>query len=567
MAWKTEMKQWLAWSDLKPEMRQELLDAQRNESEADMEERFCAELTFGTGGMRGLMGAGTNRINCYTVAKATRGLAAYVNKAHKQNAVPTCAVAYDSRTHSEEFARITACVLADSGIRAYLYAAPTPTPMLSFAVRYLNCCCGVVITASHNPSAYNGYKVYGSDGCQITLAAAQKVQKHIARQPTLLPYEADYGAMVDKGFIRLIGWEVHMAYEAAVRRCILHPPKTPLRVVYSPLNGTGGQPVRRMLESMGGVSVSVVTEQEHPDGRFLTCPYPNPEEPQAMRMAAQQAEDECADIFLATDPDCDRVGVGEIKGKKARLFTGNEIGVLLLDYICRVRLKQNTLPNRPVAVTTIVTTPLADAVAQRYGVELRRVLTGFKYIGEQIGELEEKNEKERFIFGFEESCGYLSGTYVRDKDGVNGAALICEMAAYHKERGETLSDALGALEKEYGACKTALRSYTFTSRETREKIMEMIRKNPPVAIGERQVEKIIDYRNQIAGLPKSNVLRVNFDEGSYLLLRPSGTEPKLKLYIFTWENTIDQVEKIFCGLLQGCEDWMEGLISEVRWKG
>ncbi len=495
---------------------------------AAIEDRFYRTLAFGTGGLRGVLGAGTNRMNIYTVARATRGLAAYL---HSQSAAPACAVAYDSRNQSDRFARVTAAVLAGAGVQVHLYEELMPTPMLSFAVRALSCTAGVVITASHNPARYNGYKVYGADGCQITLDAAAAVLRCIDAEPDFAPIP-DFAEMLSAGRVQYIGRDVIDAYDAAVLAQCPGPLEAPLKVAYSPLNGTGNKPVRRALAALG-VEVCVVKEQENPDGDFPTCPYPNPEIPQAMALAVQLCRDSGADFCLATDPDCDRVGAAALDERgEIRMINGNEMGVLLLDYLCKTRLAAGTMPPRPVAVKTIVTTEMAAAVAQKYGLELRNVLTGFKFIGEQIGLLEAAGQAGRFVFGFEESYGYLSGSYVRDKDGVDGAVLICAMAAHHKARGLTLPGALAALEAEYGCWRTALLSFEFdgaAGMETMNRMLDGLRAGHDAFAG-RAVEEMTDYLNDDTGLPRSNVLRMALAGGCTAVVRPSGTEPKLKIY-------------------------------------
>lgn len=518
---------WITAEALPPYMRKELQTC----SEEEREDRFDQDLKFGTGGLRGLLGAGSNRVNVVTVARATRGLAAYL---WQHSAAPRCAIAYDSRRGSREFSRITAAELAAAGVQAFLFEELAPTPMLSFAVRRLGCDGGVVLTASHNPAQYNGYKVYGPDGCQLTPEAAAQVWAGIEQQPYFAPQQPDFAALLAQGAIRWIGAETVDAYCAAVLAQSVEPLAAPLRVVYSPLNGTGNRPVRRVLTAIGA-QVTVVPEQELPDGDFPTCPIPNPETAQAMQLARHLGETAKADLCLATDPDCDRVGAAAPdETGRMRLVSGNEMGVLLLDYLCRTRQAAGTMPRRPVAVKTIVTTPMAGAVAAAYGVELRNVLTGFKFIGEQIGQLEQAGEAERFLFGLEESYGYLSGTYVRDKDAVNAAMLICEMTAHYKAEHKTLWEALETLHQRFGYYEDRQVSFTFTGRAGRaamQAMLDALRRDPPQTFAGRAVEHMTDYQQDGTGLPRSNVLQLDLAGGCRVLLRPSGTEPKLKAYV------------------------------------
>lgn len=476
--------------------------------------------------------------------------------------LPSCAIAFDSRNKSREFAAVAAEVLAQAGIQVWYYNELTPTPMLSFAVRYLHCSAGIVITASHNPSIYNGYKVYGSDGCQITLEAASQIQACIAAQP-IFPYETrrkeDCFPIGEN--LHVIQNDVIEAYYNAILSMNMVRPRVPLHVVYSPLNGTGNKPVREILHRLGIVT-TVVPEQECPDGNFPTCPYPNPEDAEAMHCAALLAQKVHADLFLATDPDCDRVGVGIIIDNGVRLFTGNEMGVLLLDYLCKQRIALGTMPKLPVAIKTIVTTEMAAAVAAYYGVELRNVLTGFKFIGEQIVFLEKGGELERYVFGFEESCGYLSGTSVRDKDAINAAMLICEMAAWYKSQGKTLLDVLKQLYDKYGYYQNRMLSFSFagtTGMEKMDSLLENIRTQPPRKIAERCVENIIDYATAPTGLPKSDVLKLHLSGGYTIIVRPSGTEPKLKLYLSGVDKTLSGAQKVLNDLCNACTNWMQQL--------
>ncbi|MCI2047049.1 MAG: phospho-sugar mutase [Faecalibacterium sp.] len=497
---------------------------------AEIEDRFYRELEFGTGGLRGVIGAGTNRMNIYTVRKATQGLANYL----KQTKLPQkVAISYDSRIKSDFFARETARVLAGNGIEAWLYPRLEPTPALSWAVRYLGCGAGVCVTASHNPSKYNGYKVYGPDGCQITLEMADRILAEIGKVDCFAGVSL---APADSARIRPIPEACLDAFVDAVYA--LHGPETPaedFKVVYTPLNGTGLECVTKILAKIGVKHVTVVPEQEKPDGNFPTCPYPNPEIREAMQKGLALCETVHPDLLLGTDPDCDRMGTAVPDGKGGyRLISGNEMGVLLLDYICRTRTAAGTMPAHPVAVSTIVSTDMAAPVCRKYGVELRRTLTGFKFIGEQIGLLEATGEKDRYIFGFEESYGYLSGAHVRDKDAVNASMLACEAAAYYSKRGMTLLDAVEALYREFGYYQNALHSYAFEGEAGMRKIaalMDNLRSAHPSVIAGFAVEKITDYEDAATGLPKANVLEFRLAGGAKFMVRPSGTEPKIKVYL------------------------------------
>ncbi len=501
-----------------------------------MEDAFYRELSFGTGGLRGIIGAGTNRMNVYTVAKATQGAAAYI-RGHFEKKQWKAAVSYDSRIKSRLFAETAACVMAANGIQVEVFDALAPTPCLSFAVRELGCALGIMITSSHNPAQYNGYKVYGPDGCQITSGAASDIygemkKLDLFRDIALMDFEQARG----EGRISYIGPELMTAYIEQVRAQSLLKPDTPadrsLPIIYTPLNGTGLQPVLRALAESGFENVCLVEEQAEPDGNFPTCPYPNPEVPQAMELGIRLGKEKGAALVLATDPDCDRVGIAVPgpAGEFVRL-SANETGLLLLEYICERRLALGTMPKEPVMVKTIVTTGLAEAIGAHYGVRTVNVLTGFKYIGEFMGRLEKEGRLDAYIFGFEESCGYLSGAYVRDKDGVNAAHLICEMAAYYRARGLGLLEQLERIYETYGCCLDTQRSYAFegaAGARAMEGLMGSIR----AAGGLDGVPALsmTDYAGGVDGLPPSNVLKFVLKDGS-VILRPSGTEPKLKVYI------------------------------------
>ena len=507
-------------------------------------DRFYRDLEFGTGGLRGVIGAGTNRMNIYVIRRATQGLCNYLKGTDLPQSI---AIGYDSRIKSDLFAMEAARVIAANGITAYIYPRLEPTPALSWAVRYLGCGAGICVTASHNPAKYNGYKVYGADGCQITLDVAAAVLKEI----NALDMFADVNIATEEagraaGKIVTIGEDCLEAFLDAVRqRSLSNGEKLDLKVVYTPLNGAGLECVRKILTRIGISDVTVVPEQEHPDGHFPTCPYPNPEIREAMEAGLALCRKVKPDLLLGTDPDCDRMGVAVPEGDDYRLITGNEMGVLLLDYICRRRLENGTMPQNPVAVTTIVSTDMADAVAADYGVELRRVLTGFKFIGEQIAMLEADGQIDRYIFGFEESYGYLSGGHVRDKDAVNASMLCCEMTAWYKAKGMTLAQAMDALYEKYGFYRNDLASFTFEGAEGMQKmaaIMENLRANPPKTLDGKEVTKIVDYQAGVNGLPKSNVLE--FQTGcAKVLVRPSGTEPKVKVYLSARADHMDAAQQ------------------------
>ena len=513
--------------------------------EKEIFERFYRDLEFGTGGLRGVIGAGTNRMNIYVIRRATQGLCNYLKGTDLPQSI---AIGYDSRIKSDLFAREAARVIAANGLTAFIYPRLEPTPALSWAVRYLGCGAGVCVTASHNPAKYNGYKVYGSDGCQITLDVAAAVLKEISALDMfdgvkLITEEEGRAA----GRIITIGESCLEAFlDAVQQRSLSNGEKLDLKVVYTPLNGAGLECVKKILTRIGITDVTVVPEQEHPDGHFPTCPYPNPELREAMETGLALCRKVKPDLLWGTDPDCDRMGVAVPEGDDYRLITGNEMGVLLLDYICRKRLETNTMPERPVAVTTIVSTDMADAVAADYGVELRRVLTGFKFIGEQIALLEEAGELDRYIFGFEESYGYLSGGHVRDKDAVNASMLCCEMTAWYKSRGMTLAQAMDALYEKYGFYRNDLVSFTFEGAEGMQKmasIMENLRNHPPKDLDGKAVTKVVDYQAGVNGLPGSNVLEFQTDSAK-VLVRPSGTEPKVKVYLSARAANMDDAAKM-----------------------
>lgn len=522
----------------------ELLAVKGNTEE--ISDRFYRELEFGTAGLRGVIGAGTNRMNVYTVGRASQGIADYVNSITSDGRI---AIAYDSRIKSKLFAETAASVFAANGITAYIYDELMPTPMLSFAVRYLKCHAGVVITASHNPAKYNGYKAYGPDGCQLNLEASNLVFSYIEKTDFFSGIKKiNFNEGIKSGAIKYIGNDCIDAFLKNCETQSLSPEilkQSDMSVVYTPLHGTGNKPVREILRRVGIKNVTVVAEQELPDGNFPTAPYPNPELSQPFECALKLAETVKPDLLLATDPDCDRVGIAVCNNGKYELMSGNQVGALLLDYILKVRTKLGTLPEKPIAVKTIVTSEICQKIADKYNCELRNVLTGFKFIGEQILGLEEKNEENRYIFGFEESYGYLSGTFVRDKDAVTASMLICEMACYYKTLGKNLFEALEDIENELGYYTNKQSSYTFEGQQgmlVMAEIMSELSENPPKSIANSKVIEIRDYnkslaKNTLTGsvekieLPSSNVLEYRLENGCSLIVRPSGTEPKIKIYI------------------------------------
>ncbi len=501
------------------------------------EDAFYRDLAFGTGGLRGVIGAGTNRMNVHTVAKASQGLADYVIKRFPEGK-RKIAVSYDSRILSDEFAKVACGVFAANGIQALIYPQLMPTPCLSFAVRALGCAAGIMVTASHNPAKYNGYKVYGADVCQITTEAAADILSEIEKLDVFSDIRSvSFEAGLSQGLIAYIPEQVYTDFVEEVKKQSLLGGDTVdkrVAIVYSPLNGTGLKPVLRTLRESGYENVTVVKEQEQPDGHFPTCPYPNPEIREAMQLGLEYAAKLNADLLLATDPDCDRCGIA-VRNEKGEyeLLSGNETGLLLLDYICSRRLALGRMPEKPVLVKTIVTTDMAERIAAHYGVETRNVLTGFKFIGETIGRLEAEGRPDRYIFGFEESYGYLSGTYVRDKDAVNAAFLICEMFAWYRQQGISLLEKLNALYGEYGYCLNTLHSYEFEGAAGFEKMQKIMRsfRVGLSELGGRKIEALLDYAPGLDGLPKSDVLKFRLSGGASAVVRPSGTEPKLKIYI------------------------------------
>ena len=546
------IKSAVADKDLIPE-----LESIKGDNEAILD-RFYKNLEFGTAGLRGVIGAGTNRMNVYTVNQATQGLADYLN-ANFEN--PSVAVAYDSRIKSEDFAKSAAGVLAANGVKVYIFPELVPTPMLSFAVRRLNCSSGIIITASHNPSKYNGYKCYDPNGYQMTDEAAAKTYEYIQKIDMFDGVKTmDFDEALAEDMVDFIeDWLLDEFYKE-VLSCRVNPEaikKANLKVIYTPLNGTGNKPVRKVLKKAGVGEVTVVKEQEKPDGNFPTCPYPNPEIRQAFECAIKAAEGTDADLLLATDPDCDRVGIAVRDGDDYVLMTGNEVGAMFCEYLLHSLKEQNKLPKNPVVVKTIVTTPLVEAIASSYGAETADLLTGFKYIGELVTNLERKGEEERFIVGMEESYGYLRGTHARDKDAVVASLLICEMASYYKLKGISLKQFMDSIYEKYGMYLNSVLNFAFEGASGMQKMSDMmtsLRENPPKTIAGKDVVKTADYKiskvidivnnkEDTIDLPKSNVLSYYLSDGSKLIVRPSGTEPKIKAYITAYGTSREDSEK------------------------
>lgn len=513
-----------------------------------VKDRFAVSLKFGTAGLRGVLGAGSNRMNIYVVRQATQGLCNWVKT---QGGNQLVAISYDSRINSDVFAKNAACVLAANGIRVRIYDALMPVPALSFATRYYGANAGIMVTASHNPAKYNGYKAYGPDGCQMTDDAAAVVYDEIQKTDILEGAKMmSFEEGVAQGLIQYVGDDCKEALYDAIKARSVRPGlcKTAgLKLVYSPLNGSGLVPVTRVLRDIGIDDITIVPEQQYPDGNFPTCPYPNPEIFEALRLGLELAKKSGADLMLATDPDADRVGIAiRCPDGSYELVSGNEVGVLLLDYICEGRIEKGTMPKNPVAVKSIVSTPLADAVAKSYGVEMRSVLTGFKWIGDQIANLEIAGEVDRFIFGFEESYGYLAGPYVRDKDAIIGSMLICEMAAYYRSIGSSIKERLESIYQKFGRYLNKVDSFEFPGLSGMDKmagIMDSLRKNPPAEIGGYKVETVTDYlQPEKTGLPAANVLIYALEGGATVVVRPSGTEPKIKTYFTTLGKDLQEAE-------------------------
>lgn len=555
MNYTEEYGRWLTSATEDEDVVQELKDM----DDAKIEDAFYRNLAFGTGGLRGVIGAGTNRMNVYTVAKASQGLADYLIGKYGEKA--SVSIGFDSRIKSDVFAKVAASVFAANGVAVYIWPELNPVPTVSFATRYLHTSAGVMITASHNPSKYNGYKVYGADGCQITTEAAEEILAEIEKLDIFADVKKiAFEDAVNEGKIAYISDEVLTAFIKEVKaQSVLFGENVnkDVAIVYSPLNGTGLKPVTRVLKEMGYTNICIVKEQEQPDGNFPTCPYPNPEIKEAMALGMEYAKNCNADLLLATDPDCDRVGIA-VKDKNGEyvLLSGNETGMLLLDYICSQRAKHGKMPNDPVMIKTIVTMDMGEQIANNYGVKTVNVLTGFKFIGEQIGLLEKQEKEDSYIFGFEESYGYLSGGYVRDKDAVDGAYLICEMFSYYSTKGISLLDKLNELFDTYGYCLNTLHSYEFEGSAGFAKMQEIMKRfrDGVESFGGRKIEKVLDYSEGLDGLPRSDVLKYLMEGNCSVVVRPSGTEPKLKTYISvsaaTKEDAIKEEKKIADELAQ-----------------
>lgn len=543
-----------------PALAQELKDIQGDEDA--ILDRFYTSLKFGTAGLRGVLGAGTNRMNIYTVNQATQGIADYLN-ANFEN--PSIAIAYDSRINSDLFARETAGVFAANGIKAYIYKELVPTPMLSYAVRELGCASGVIITASHNPAKYNGYKCYDPQGYQMTDEAADAAYECIQKVDMFTGVKTkDFEEGLKDGSIEYISDAVYNKFFDLVQsKCINEAAcaEANLKVVYTPLNGTGNKPVRSILDRIGVKQVTVVPEQENPDGNFPTCPYPNPEIRQAFECALKTAAEVDADLLLATDPDCDRVGIAVKDGDDYKLMSGNEVGALFTEYVLSQYKEKNLMPEHPVVVESIVTTDLVKAIAADYGATVYNTLTGFKYIGEFITNLEKEGKEANYVIGMEESYGYLLGTHARDKDAVVASQLICEMASYYKTKGKSLLDVMNDLYAKYGIYLNKVESYAFEGAAGMEKmagIMSHLRESAPATVAGKPVQEVIDYENpEATGLPASNVLNYKLPEGASVIVRPSGTEPKIKFYITATGKTFEEANAFYEAALADAKTWLE----------
>lgn len=563
-------KLWKEKAVMDKDLQSELLDVEGKEDE--ILDRFYKNLEFGTAGLRGVIGAGTNRMNVYTVGQATQGLADYLNSEFEN---PSVAIAYDSRIKSDTFAKYAAGVLAANGVKVYFYPELVPTPMLSFAVRRLKCSSGIIITASHNPAKYNGYKCYDPNGYQMTDEAAAKTYEYILKTDMFdgVKYMDFEDGLANDMIDFIEDWLIDEFYEQVEKACLSkeYCEKSNLKVIYSPLNGTGNKHVRYMLRKLGIENVRVVKEQEMPDGNFPTCPYPNPEIKQVFELAIAMADEEKADLLLATDPDCDRVGIAVLDNGEYKLMSGNEVGVLLTEYLLSRRKELGSLPENPIVVKSFVTTRLVDAVAKKYGATVRSLLTGFKYIGELVTSLEKQGEAERFVVGMEESYGYLSGIHARDKDAVVASALICEMAAYYKAKGKSLYNVMEDIYKEQGMYLNLLSNFSFEGAAGMEKmneIMENLRCNTPKEIGGLKVAYACDFKKSLKvncetkeeekiDLPKSNVLSYELENSNSVIVRPSGTEPKIKVYYTAVAENKEKAYEIYEKLKEQMDEYMK----------
>ena len=535
-----------------------------NDDKTELIEAFYKDLEFGTGGLRGIMGVGSNRMNIYTVGAATQGLSNYLKKNFKDLPQISVVVGHDCRNNSRLFAETSANIFSANGIKVYLFDDMRPTPEMSFAIRHLGCQSGIILTASHNPKEYNGYKVYGADGCQVTTEAAAEILAEIEKLDIFADVKtSDFEAGVVNGSIQYIPDEVYTVFvEQVKKQSVLFGEEVNknVAIVYSPLNGTGLKPVTRTLKEMGYTNITVVKEQEQPDGNFPTCPYPNPEIKEAMALGMEYAKKCNADLLLATDPDCDRVGIAvKNKAGEYELLTGNQTGMLLLDYICSQRVKHGKMPVDPVMVKTIVTMDMGEQIATHYGLRTINVLTGFKFIGEQIGKLEKQGKADSYVFGFEESYGYLTGSYVRDKDGVDGAYMICEMFSYYATKGISLLDKLDELYKIYGYCLNTLHSYEFDGSAGFAKMQSIMQafRGDIKEFGGKKVVKLLDYVPGLDGLPKSDVLKFLLEDNCSIVVRPSGTEPKLKTYISVSAENKETAEMVEADIRKSAEKYLK----------
>lgn len=562
---------WLEKATADPDLKKELLGVKGNDDE--ILDRFYRSLEFGTAGLRGVIGAGTNRMNYYTVGRATQGLADFLNK-HFEN--PSIAIGYDSRIKSEYFSVEAAKTLAANGIKVYLYEELEPTPCLSFAIRHFKTSSGIILTASHNPAKYNGYKCYNENGYQMTDEEASETYDFIQKVDYFTGIKTmDFDEAKEKGLIEYMGQDViDLFLDEVIKQCVNMGicEKANLNIIYTPLNGTGNKPVRKILDRIGVKNIHIVPEQENPDGNFPTCPFPNPEIKQAFECALKLAENVKPDLLLATDPDCDRVGIAVNNGNgEFQLMTGNEVGAMLLNYLLSQKKEQGTLSKNSIAVKSFVSTDLAEVIAKKYNCTFKNLLTGFKYIGELITQLESEGRSEDFVMGFEESYGYLAGTHARDKDAVVASMLICEMAAYYKAQGKTLIDVMNGLYDEFGYYCNTVQSYTFEGASGMEKmaaIMDGLRVNKPSSFAGYEVTKIDDYKTSKSTdvktgkeseitLPKSNVLAYTLTDGNKVIVRPSGTEPKIKAYITAVGTSEENAKQIAQKLLKDADELMK----------
>jgi phosphoglucomutase len=562
--------EWLEKADGDPDLKVELESIKGNDDE--ILDRFYRSLEFGTAGLRGVIGAGTNRMNIYTVGRATQGLADFLNKNYEN---PSIAIGYDSRIKSEYFSKESASILAGNGIKVYIYEELEPTPCLSFAIRHFHTSSGIILTASHNPAKYNGYKCYNPKGYQMTDEEASETYDFIQKVDYFTGIKkVDFDKAVNDGMIEYIGQDVIDLFLDEVQKQCINPDivkQADLKVIYTPLNGTGNKPVRKILDRIGVKKVYVVPQQENPDGNFPTCPFPNPEIKQVFEIGLEMNKTIGADILLATDPDCDRVGIAvPDKNGELVLMSGNEVGAMLLNYILSQRLEKGTLPQNAIAVKSFVSTDLAQEIAKKYNCTFKNLLTGFKYIGELITNLESEGRADDFIMGFEESYGYLAGTHARDKDAVVASMLICEMAGYYKTKGMNLVDVMNSLYDEFGYYCNDVESYTFEGASGMEKmsaIMDNLRQNPPTEIGSMNVTAISDYKSskttfvngdvQTIDLPKSNVLAFELENGNKVIVRPSGTEPKIKAYITAIGSSKEDSKEIADKLISSANEFMK----------